>query len=133
MKPVKFNEAKRLAESIDMVKPPRPILQNEMRTYESAMVSPRAISDLLTIMEATDVDLMKIRYMLAAELCSKARELMVYRIINRHETLFKEMRIKEIVDSLPVYAVFLEKHTKVGTTAPQMNGVEVLSNALWPK
>jgi hypothetical protein len=81
--------------------------KDEALSYREAMSNLGKINELLAILEPTVEDMLKVRLMLACELHLGGRENIVYRLINAHETLFKELRIDPILADLPAYAVWL--------------------------
>jgi hypothetical protein len=98
--------------------------KDETLSYREAMSSLGKINDLLAILEPNVEDMLKVRLMLACELHLGAREHIVYRLINAHETLFKELRIDPILADLPAYAVWLNNK------APRVAGKHISGTEL---
>lgn len=111
MKPITLERAIRLAESLN---PVFNCVENkydpmEIESYRSVMGGLVKVSAQLGIFEPTLKDMAEIRKMLVFEMTNAAREVVLYRLINQHEHLWKLARISTILEDLPALAVYNEK------------------------
>jgi hypothetical protein len=125
-----------ISEAIHLVNNLRPpeeggiVYRDEVEKYREAMKGKNFTRDAIKIMQPTPEDLTELRCMLVAELTNKPPRLpLVMSIINKHETLYRKMRVQPLLDALPALAVAVERATPESKRPPPTGGA-ALQNAI---